>query len=392
MAKINSHNEWDKVREIIVGTATGTSATIEWHSPKEIEPKVYKEALSLCKEATPKRVLDETNEDLDNLAKVLKNYGAKVFRPNVHDISKIYSSPFWSSNGNNVYNVRDLNLVVGNNVIESPSQSISRYFETTTLYDIWYKYFEEGFTWISAPKPLLKNDPLEPYFKDEKDRVLTEEDFRHKELTKGRVEKLHKLSEQEILFEAANTLRIGKDLLYLVSSSGNYKGAKWLNSVLKGQYNVHTTDKLYRASHIDSTVFCLKPGLVLFNSKRANKNNIPNIFDKWEKLWFDDVAPPTEDELDLQNNVRDKIAKRLKELGFKTNVSSMASPWVGMNFLSLDKETVVVDERQRSLIKFLEEKKFKVIPVKMRHMYTQGGGIHCATLDTVRDSKLESYI
>ena len=130
----------------------------------------------------------------------------------------------------------------------------------------------------------------------------------------------------------------------------------------------------------------------MFNSKRANKNNIPNIFDKWEKLWFDDVAPPTEDELNLQNNVRDKIAKRLKELGFNTNVSSMSSPWVGMNFLSLDKETVVVDERQKSLIKFLEEKKFKIITVKMRHMYTQGGGIHCATLDTVRDSKLESYI
>ena len=60
-----------------------------------------------------------------------------------HDISKIYSSPFWSSSGNNIYNVRDLNLVVGNNVIESPSHNISRYFETTALYEIWYeKYFE----------------------------------------------------------------------------------------------------------------------------------------------------------------------------------------------------------------------------------------------------------
>ena len=33
---------------------------------------------------------------------------------------------------------------------------------------------------------------------------------------------------------------------------------------------------------------------------------------------------------------------------------------------------------------------FKIVPIKMRHIYTQGGGIHCATLDTVRDSKLES--
>ena len=94
---------------------------------------------------------------------------------------------------------------------------------------------------------------------------------------------------------------------------------------------------------------------------------------------------------DYQKNVRDKIALRLNKLGFQTNLSSMSSPWVGMNFLSLDQKTVVVDERQKNLIKFLEKNKFEVITVKMRHMYTQGGGIHCATLDTVRESKLESY-
>ncbi len=69
----------------------------------------------------------------------------------------------------------------------------------------------------------------------------------------------------------------------------------------------------------------------------------------------------------------------------------MSSPWVGMNVLSLDSETVLIDERQTNLIKKLNEYKFKTIPVKLRHMYTQGGGIHCATLDTVRESRLESY-
>ena len=69
----------------------------------------------------------------------------------------------------------------------------------------------------------------------------------------------------------------------------------------------------------------------------------------------------------------------------------MASPWVGMNFLSFDQETILVDERQINLIKLLEQHNFKIVPVKLRHMYTQGGGIHCATLDTVRNSKLENY-
>ena len=45
----------------------------------------------------------------------------------------------------------------------------------------------------------------------------------------------------------------------------------------------------------------------------------------------------------------------------------------------------------KNLIKLLEKNKFKVVTIKMRHMYTQGGGLHCATLDTVRESVLESY-
>ena len=36
---------------------------------------------------------------------------------------------------------------------------------------------------------------------------LTEEDIRHKELTGGRLEKLHKLREDEILFEASKLQR-----------------------------------------------------------------------------------------------------------------------------------------------------------------------------------------
>ena len=45
----------------------------------------------------------------------------------------------------------------------------------------------------------------------------------------------------------------------------------------------------------------------------------------------------------------------------------------------------------KNLIRLLENKKYKVIPIKLKHMYTQGGGIHCATLYTVRESKLEDH-
>ena len=51
-------------------------------------------------------VLYQVNEDLDNLAKTIEDLSVKVYRPNVFDFSKVYSSPFWSSLSNNAYNVR----------------------------------------------------------------------------------------------------------------------------------------------------------------------------------------------------------------------------------------------------------------------------------------------
>ena len=37
--KINSHNEWDKIKEIIVGTGKNTTATLTWKRDQEIDQK-----------------------------------------------------------------------------------------------------------------------------------------------------------------------------------------------------------------------------------------------------------------------------------------------------------------------------------------------------------------
>ena len=359
--------------------------------PDPIPERTLEEARRISAEACPKWFYEEVEEDLQGLADTLQGLGVKVLRPTPIDQKEIYGTPFWKSNSNNAYNTRDLNLVVGNTVIESPSYLASRYYETTALYPIWYRYFENGFRWIAGPKPKLNYEVQLPYFRDESERELTGEDIKHQQLTGGRLEKLHKLSETEILFEAANTLRMGKDLLYLVSSSGNVLGAKWLQSALGDDYRVHTTADIYRSSHIDSTAMCLRPGLILLNDTRVNEKNCPVLFKGWDKIYFGDVAPTSDSELKFQKEVRDPLGYELESLGFQTNLRDMASPWVGMNFLSVDSETVIVDERQTNLTKLLESRKFTVVPVRMRHIYTQGGGIHCATLDTVRDSILENY-
>ena len=69
--QVNSHNEWDKLKEVIVGTAEGISATLEWGSPKPIPEPIKEKALVLAREASPQWFVEEIMEDLDGLIAVI---------------------------------------------------------------------------------------------------------------------------------------------------------------------------------------------------------------------------------------------------------------------------------------------------------------------------------
>ena len=373
--KINSHNEWDKLREIIVGRGDGHANLVFPHGP--VTEELLQKATVLARKAFPQWLTDEINEDLEELSNVLKSFGVKVHRPDLEHNNKFFATPYFSAVGDHVYNMRDLNLVVGNKVIESPSQEQHRYFEAMGLYPIWYEYMKEGFQWICGPRPKVPGNHMEVYTADGKDGY-------------DDGQKYIKLKEDEILFEAANTVRLGKDLLYLVSRSGNQLGAQWLQSVLGDEYRVHTTDKIYRSSHIDSTALALGPGKILLNATRVNEKNCPEILNKWEKIYFDEIVQTPEKIWDFHNKVRKPVYEELKAMGVQSGLESISSPWIGMNVLSIDPKTVVVDKIQIPLIKLFEKHGITPVPISFRYSYYMGG-IHCSTLDTVRDSKLESY-
>ena len=362
--KLNSHNEWDTLKEIIIGMPNARANLI---FDKTVSKKVLKQAEQLAYSAYPKKMVEEVEEDLNGLYDVIKDFGVKIYRPKVSDIHKIFTTPYFNASTDHVFTPRDLYLVVGDTIIETPSYEKHRYFETQAYYDIMYHYLSEGSRWIAGPKPKLNGDYKISYNNNKYFRLL----------------------ENEILFEAATITRMGRDLLYLVSVSGNQLGAKWLQNILGNQYKVHTTNQIYHDSHIDSTVICLKKGLVLLNATRVNKNNCPSVFNKWDKIWFDKITPYPKEILKFHKNVRLKIYKKLLKLGFNSNLNKIHSEWVGINILSLDPTTVIVDKNQKHLIKKLEKYGINCIPISFRYSYIMGG-IHCCTLDTVRDSILDS--
>ena len=385
--KLNSHNEWSPLREVVLGTVEGFIPPLEFPNVQE---KIVAEANSLVAKAYPRWYLEEVAEDLANLESVFQSFGIKILRPSWQENSANFSGPNWAAQGYDIYNVRDLHIVFGDTLIVSASASRFRFFEHYALQNIFYNhYMPEGIRWIYAPPPCLRGEYVEEYQRPW--TALEEsEDERHIALSGGLSETFHRLTENEILFDAANIIRIGEDVLYLVSSTGNRLAGKWLQSVLGSHYRVHITD-LYRSSHLDSTVLPLKPGSVLLNSNRVGPENYPKIFQKWDKLYFGDVVPVPENEIKFHQDVRLTVFRELKAMGVNSALEHISSPWAGLNVLSINPETILVHDLQLPLIRLLEGRGFNVIPIRMRHLYSMMGGLHCSTLDTVREGSLEDY-
>lgn len=346
MNKVNSNTEWGKLKEVILGRADRARVPkIKKHDIHCVDYANYQTVSNLPSGTYPSQVIEETIEDLDIFQKQLEDIGITVYRPNVKPLDLLCATPDWTSDGYYMYCPRDSVLVIGDTLIETPMPLRSRYFETLGYKKIFKEYFSQGSKWISAPKPEL-SDAL----------------YNRSDLSKPT------LTDYEIAFDAANVIKCGKDVFYLVSNSGNKLGAKWLQSVLGEKYTVHTMDNIYAYVHVDTTIMPLAPGKVLLNPDRVNELNLPNYFKLWDKIWAAEPIPT--------DYVEDWAP---------------ASPWLSMNVLSLDEKTIAVEERQIPLIKQLESKGFDILTVKLRHCRTLSGGPHCITLDTVREDEYANY-
>lgn len=169
---------------------------------------------------------------------------------------------------------------------------------------------------------------------------------------------IHQPRDTGMVLDAANVLRLNDKMLMLESASGNRASYEWLCQQFP-DVDIELCN-FYSGVHIDSTVVALREGLVLLNGTRVNDTNCPKVFENWDKIYIDDVVPQS-----FHNY-------------------PYASKWIALNMLVVDPHTVIVDKYQTDLIKKLEQWKFTVIPLELRHSRTLGGGFHCVTLDLWR--------
>lgn len=163
---------------------------------------------------------------------------------------------------------------------------------------------------------------------------------------------------QGMILDAANVCRLNNKMLFLESPSGNRAAYRWLCEQFP-TVNIELCN-FYNGVHIDSTIVPLYEGLVMLNASRVGFDSVPRVFDGWHKIWIGNL-----------------VSQDFYQYPY-------ASKWIGMNVLVVDSNTVIVDAAQTELIKIIQSYKFTVIPLRLRHSRTLGGGFHCVTLDLLR--------
>jgi N-dimethylarginine dimethylaminohydrolase len=334
---VKCHAEWHPLSEVIVGRADGARIPPHDRSLKAIN--YANMDIPVPEGLYPEQVIEETNEDLERFVKVLEDRNITVHRPTAEHMDE---------NSYYVYCPRDSFTTIGDKIIETPMPLRARYYENFAYQKLFIDKMLQGANWISAPKQQVP------------DTLYRTEDIDRDTLT---------LTEQEPCFDAANVLKCGKDILYLVSNSGNKLGAQWLKNVLGSEYRLHLLENTYSYMHLDSTISLIRPGLVLLNPSRINSNNLPDIFKGWDLIYSEENT----------------------DIGHYPGYCN-SSVWIGMNLLMLDEKTAVVEEHQTNVIRQLEAKGIDVCALPLRHSRTLGGGFHCITNDMYREGTLESYV
>ena len=359
---VSSWNDFDPLKHAIVGRADFTCIP-----PTEpaTEAKIPEDSdMRGMWGPRPLETVERANYQLDTLAGLLESRGVRVDRPEPLQWNQAVMTPDFSTGSSfGCMPPRDVLLTVGKEILSAPMSFRCRFWEYLAYHSLMQKCFDEDpeFRWEQAPRPRLSDAAYKAGYFDE---ITIEE----------RLERTAELdfvtTEHEPLFDAADVLRMGKDLFCQHGLTTNRRGMQWLQR----HYPAHRVHAVNFPGdpypiHIDATFVPLRPGLVMNNPNRKLPEEQRKIFEinGWEIV---DAAQPAHE---------------------APPPLCYSSVWLSMNVLILDHSTVIVEASEVNQIEQLDGLGFNVLPVEFRDAYPFGGGLHCATGDVLREGNCEDY-
>jgi glycine amidinotransferase len=363
---VSTYTEWGRLREVIVGDFRNYTI------PKRLDDveisfrsfyhdnifrgvqKLQRYKLNVYAEdmrTYPEQIEEERTEDLDGIAKVLESFDIVVKRPLPLTTIQEIKTPDWVNVTTPCGNVRDQWLVIGDEIIETSPMMRGRYFEGDHLKHLFLDYFRRGARWTVAPRPRMLEESFDRSYFEENPPGFDPDNF-------------------EIMFDGAQCLKLGSDILFNVSNQNQILGATWLQRHLGERFKVHLVR--FTDNHIDGVLLPLRPGTFLIHRRIYEKRDeiLPPALQKWDMIVFADE--PTDTSADEE--------------------VLLASKSINMNVFSIDAEKVMISKDAVNTIRALEQAGFTPVPAQLRHSRLYAGAFHCSTLDIRRDGGLESYL
>jgi len=380
--RLNSHDDFTPLKEVIVGSAANyvghdRDVSFELFHHENLKgfrsdwayPRLTRAAAGHRESwAIKERYAEELDEDVEALATTLAQLGVVVHRPLPlpADAAPI-AGLGWEAAPTPALNIRDNTLILGNQIIETPPAIRSRYLETRLLAPLFTGYWEGGARWTTMPRPTLTDLSFDLSYA--RDTVTT---------LGGPTEAIDDPQPSpydvgvEMMLDGAQVLRLGRDLVVNIAQENHTRGAQWLERHLGHEYRVHRVWRM-ADNHIDSMILALKPGVFL-----ARHDGIRDLMPEPLRSWRYIVPPePDAGAFPVYDDYKDLV---------------LTSPYIDLNVLSVDERTVLVNQECTGLAKILEAEGFDVVPVQHRHRRLFGGGFHCFTLDTHRTGGFEDYL
>jgi hypothetical protein len=345
-ALVQSYTSWQPLEEVIVGRV---------HTPEYfdfIENADTRNQLG--------QLLSETNEDLDNLQRIIEQYGAVVRRPDLPNIEQFRKQQMQNPDGAPLppLTPRDWQITMGEKLLR-----IIDVEETNGICE----YYE-------SQQPGCVISPHKNSY--DENHVMTNA-------------------------VASCIVRVGTDVFFDDSEWLTDAQMHWVrDNVLDSRYRIQ---RAKTNGHGDAVFAILKPGVIL-SSMHDGDINYRESFPGWEvcKVWDPSIWAAMEvGKFKYETfNGRWYVQGTESNGEFATFVDTYLKKWTGfvqetvfdVNCLVLDEQHVIFSSYNKQVFDFCKQHHIEPIICELRHKYFFDGGISCCTQDIRRRGSLETYL
>ena len=346
MPVVSSYTSWQPLEEVIVGRAY---------------PADYFEFIDNAQVRNQlQQILNETEEDLNNLASTIEKFGAGVRRPELPNRDQFQQGQIMG-NGAPLppLTPRDWQITLG--------QKLLRVLAVSELDNLCQEYNTRQTNCVINPHGPTGWSS---------DCVLNGA-------------------------SASCIVRVGRDVFFDNSDFLKPEQTRWIvDNVLGDGYRIH---EAITDGHGDAVFAILKPG-VLLSSKHDVNLDLAKDFPGWDvlKIWDSSIWAAMEvGKFKYESNPGAwYVQGQTPTPEFTDFVNTYLNKWTGfvaetvfdVNCLVLDEQHVIFSAYNREVFEYCKRHHIEPIICELRHSYFWDGGISCCTQDIRRRGGLETYL